>query len=472
MKKSMYIFILSLIAILLLAMLTAFTFSLEPKEKEIQQNEKQYNPKFLYDYLIDPHPEDTKSQAFEEYKICPPLKPERFQRRIKIMSGIDINDYPDNSLIILNSDNIVISKKYQLILNLYEQPDYSPFLEPSFTKEDYIPFRQYIYYNDLKSFQKIQEIKEEWIKKLDNKAFPVETRIFSDLLYLYYNTTIFSIDEKMIEYLDQNANNSYRLLPSSDNQRVSDVRFDFLNLYIAGQNKKGREITYSGEKNGMQLGISLIDVESSHSDNLTPKDYISGMASYNFDPQNGNLHKQIWQNYTAEKGICAYLSFLLRLKDKVANKLVIQFMSGQIDRNLSFDWLYNDIRANIRENNYYGYAVLREFCENPMREMPTLEKIGNSFTAKVKEENTLLLLEPYADSFDIDTIQPIEILKAYEMGYDDYYFIEIEKPVESPVADKDGYAMILDRTETVYGYIPKSQVEAMNSQKVLKESKQ
>lgn len=53
------------------------------------------------------------------------------------------------------------------------------------------------------------------------------------------------------------------------------------------------------------------------------------------------------------------------------------------------------------------------------------------------------------------------------MGHDDYYFVEIEKPVESPVAGPDGYAMILDRTELVYGYVLKNKVRPITDADLL-----
>lgn len=145
-------------------------------------------------------------------------------------------------------------------------------------------------------------------------------------------------------------------------------------------------------------------------------------------------------------------------------------MSGQSDIS-TYGVLEDQIREQIRSNNYYGHAILREFCENPEREMPTLEKVGTSFTGMVNKPNTLLYLEPYADSYDIDTIQATETFKAYEMGYDDYYFVEVIKPVESPVAGTDGYAMILDRTETVYGYLRKSDVKEYTGTEMLSQTK-
>lgn len=149
------------------------------------------------------------------------------------------------------------------------------------------------------------------------------------------------------------------------------------------------------------------------------------------------------------------LNNILRLNEKKLTPKVISYISGKFscmgESTLS---IYNIIRSE----NYCGYTLLREFCENTMTEMPTLEKIGNNFDGVVSEKDMLLYLEPFADSFDIDSIQPTETFKAYEMGHDDYYFVEIEKPVESPVAGPDGYAMILDRTELVYGYVLKNKV--------------
>ncbi|NDV67255.1 SH3 domain-containing protein, partial [Bacteroides sp. 224] len=124
---------------------------------------------------------------------------------------------------------------------------------------------------------------------------------------------------------------------------------------------------------------------------------------------------------------------------------------------------------SLLSNNYYGYTLLREFCENPMRETPILEKIGTHIKGRVKENNTLLLLEPIANSYDIDIIQPHESLKVYEMGHDNYYLIEVIKPVESPIAGPDGYAIIKDRTETVYGYIEKNKIRTETFEDILQE---
>jgi hypothetical protein len=242
-------------------------------------------------------------------------------------------------------------------------------------------------------------------------------------------------------------------------RRSSDIHLDQLSIYLKKELAKGRVLSdnpFCGE-NEIYLGL-----------NISRNDYnFTGfLITLHYD---ADSYINPWHNYSAERGIASYLAFILQLKNKFTDKQVIQYMSGQLDHYIPHCNLGQGkiIRSNIRSNNYYGYTLLREFCENPMREMPTLEKIGTSFRASVKEKNTLLLLEPFADSYDIDTVQSEEFLKVYEMGHDDYYFVEVVKPVESPVAGRDGYAMILDRTETVYGYIPKTQVKPLTDADIL-----
>jgi hypothetical protein len=50
-------------------------------------------------------------------------------------------------------------------------------------------------------------------------------------------------------------------------------------------------------------------------------------------------------------------------------------------------------------------------------------------------------------------------LTVTEMGYDDYYFVEVMLPVETPSElDENGYAKILDRKEKVKGYVKRSEI--------------
>jgi hypothetical protein len=48
--------------------------------------------------------------------------------------------------------------------------------------------------------------------------------------------------------------------------------------------------------------------------------------------------------------------------------------------------------------------------------------------------------------------------------------VEAVKPVESPVAGPDGYAVIIDRTETVYGYMKKTEVRAFTDEDIIKQT--
>ena len=215
-------------------------------------------------------------------------------------------------------------------------------------------------------------------------------------------------DDKKEEFRDCNA------------FRISEIRSNQLYLYIIDQLSKGRVIRN--------------DIDYPRTDMLNMGFYIDSgtmrMPDY--------ITLNPWHTDTRARSLAALLTFLLQLKHPFQRKCVIKYMSGQYD-SYSYEEQEKEVREQIRSNNYYGYTVLREFCENPEREMPTLEKVGTSFDAVLAGHPKPLLLEPFADSYDIDTILPDEAFIAYEMGYDDYYFIEIEKPVESPLAGTDGY---------------------------------
>jgi hypothetical protein len=233
--------------------------------------------------------------------------------------------------------------------------------------------------------------------------------------------------------------------------RAFDLKGDLLAFYLEKQSKTRDIWLYNSGTNPQKTNIQVFWQGITLTNNSTKRS--SGLDK--FFP---------WHNYDIARSLAGNLSFLLRLQQKTTNSYVIQYMSGQLDHPSNSErYIYRErqdsIRDQIRSNNYYGYAVLREFCENPEREMPTLEKIGTSFSARTVNSKSLLYLEPYPDSYDIDTLLHSEIFKVYEMGYDDYYLAEVIKPVESPVAGPDGYAMILDRTETVYGYVLKQEVK-------------
>ena len=82
--------------IVLLATLLAVAFYPE-KEDTITE---QYNKNRLLGHLTEEEMEEYDSEYEKVWSSTyPPLKPERFRRKMKMLFAIDINDYPKNSLI-------------------------------------------------------------------------------------------------------------------------------------------------------------------------------------------------------------------------------------------------------------------------------------------------------------------------------------------------------------------------------------
>ncbi|MDR2146810.1 MAG: hypothetical protein LBE91_10170 [Tannerella sp.] len=425
---------------------------------------KQYDKLQLFPYFTEeryPSPETIK----EQYAICPPLRPERFRRRVKMLWGIDVNDYPDNAMIDFYI-HLGLGKKNQLFqggeFELGPWDDAIP-SAPPLPDSIYSLARQFLFFADTSLFEQLKKYKYTYTEKVIkmHEDYPLYKSSFLDdydILGNIYRTTIM-LPAILLRYIDENSrwltlsNMMNMQINSWISRQVFDMRSDLLLLYIVEQCKT-RKLSVANADSRMKTDVYVYWESTSFAD--TSLDY------------NGFDMHFPWHNYNVARSVAGNLSFLIRLRHSRTNSEVIQYMSGQLDRNtLPYRPAYEpneiqeSIRDSIRSNNYYGYALLREFCENPMREMPTLEKVGTSFKGKVRENSALLYLEPYPDSYDIDTIHPDETFIAYEMGYDDYYFVEAVKPVESPIAGLDGYAVILDRTETVYGYMKKSEVREL-----------
>ena len=439
--------------------------------------DKKYDKSRRFWYEIDTIPEKTKALALEQYKICPPLRPERFRRRIKMLWGIDVNDYPEDALICFGvhweTGHFTLSIKHQTMNGVWYGDENAPIPYDLFDKSIYVPLRQCMLFADMETtsdffknypldiYNKLNAIYN--YSPIDSEPTKNNVSVYYDILRLIYDC-VYSTSPSILSYMDEKSR-LLRAEPYAPHifvynngtpDRLSEIKANLVSLYIKEQLNRGRKLTPNmhprPKEDELWIGYRL-DKEWDFEYKLTriASPYVSRGDGVKFFP---------WRMDTKMKGSAAYLSFLLQLDEKIAFKTVILYMSGQLDNKGYIEGQeYKYIREQIRSNNYYGYAILREFCENPEREMPTLEKVGTSFNAKVIQPKTLLLLEPYPDSYDIDTIKQEEIFKAYEMGYDDYYFIEVIKPVESPVAGPDGYAIILDRTETVYGYIRKSEVK-------------
>ena len=441
-----------MVVVIVLLILASFSSSDEKEQT------KTYDWTKLLKYSIDPNPQETKIIARSRYKESPPLRPERFRRLIKMRWGVDIDDYPENALIWFGPE-YKLSVDNQIIIGHYNFPEDGPIWYPTPTENVYSVFGKYFLFSDEKAYPElikyICEIAEEYDRDY----------AFFDMLLAIYNTSL-SVPSQLMGYIDsmaiqtRNHTNSYVLsvfLINEDDKesrlshRVSEIKRDMLYLYIKDQESKGRVLRNRANQVDNMINIGF-DIDASI--------YPIPVFYNTINP---------WSIDIYIKSRAAYLSFLLQLGHKYQRGYVIRYMSGQTGNSPNKETA-DLLRSQIRENNYYGHAVLREFCEDPERAMPTMEKVGTSFYASVANSNTLLYLEPYADSYDIDIMQPMEGFKAYEMGYDDYYFVEVIKPVESPIAGPDGYAMILDRTETVYGYIKKADIKEIAEVEYLKKT--
>ena len=450
------------------------TSSMSSSSHYMSQQKKQYDKFQLLDYSTDENIIPSSEIVKSLYKSYPPLRPERFRRRVKILWGIDVDDYPENSIISI-SNLIGLSVKNQLIkgkmINNVSNDDNLPSIPP-LPDSIYGLCRQFLFFSDTSIISRVSDSKYAHVEEVlkIHKSF-MESNYFKeffiriyDILSDIYRNTI-TTPYLLFNYTEENnpvnvGTGGCGLLCNTVDlnihvhHRAFDLKGDLLYFYIEKQ------------RNTRDIWFVLSDKQRKKTDvpvSWRGNDLTNSSEKYSGGP---NMFFP-WHNYNIARSLAGNLSFLIRLKQKTTNSYFIRYMSGQLDSPVSRShYLHKErqdsIRELIRSNNYYGYAILREFCENLEREMPTLEKVGTSFSAQVVNPKALLYLEPYPDSYDIDTLFASEIFKVYEMGYDDYYLVEVVKPVESPVAGPDGYAMILDRTETVYGYVRKVEVKEVS----------
>jgi hypothetical protein len=472
--KNMWTIFLLLIAFVLgvFVLMSSATIDADSEEQEKQKEQKQQKKKEMYPFSIDSNLFTTSVFAKEEYKTCPPLHPERFRRKMKMFYGIDINDYPENAMIKIDGiPNFKLSVKYQIMMNWNLPGDYWPFSTPYHEYTIFLPMRKYLIYHDTDAFHELIDASivsyEEIVGLLNIEEVDTEIMNLANIPQIIYSRIVFQPPPLLMEYIGNNHTLcSYGLFGLANSyhedsvdeidgfSRTSDIRLDMLSLYLQKELSKGRKFVSDWSNKDMSGLFMGFPVDRMENGNLSSS-FLAYISCY-FAP----VKYTPWPNYKIERGATSFLAFLLQLEHTVQNKFVIQFMSGQIDNKISGSkYGMSSLRDSIRSNDYYGYAVLREFCENPERKMPTLEKVGTSFRGRINNvAEALLYLEPFSDSYDIDTIRPNETFIAYEMGHDDYYFVEVVKPVESPIAGPDGYAMILDRTETVYGYLKRQEV--------------
>jgi|GEM_PF-5374913 len=395
-----------------------------------------------YDHA-DPSQEIMPSRTMEESvsivkaheEACPLLSPERYARRIKMFFGIDVNDYPPNTKILLGQTPSGLSGEIPPaliaipslramealtfdILFIAEETEYA------------VMYNRWMFMGDTSVVPDIEERVERMRVGLPH---------LMDLRYGQYQAAIFDARDDLLEYVDNILYNN-ALLPkidliAGDFHRYSDIRLDALYLYILKQQAAGRTIW------------KALDQRGSGPDNEDYHKYIfmnetnEWILWQSHSAIEENIKKILanaetpWPGYIPEAGLAAYLNFMLRL---------------------DVDDVYSFISRHAG-NDHLGYGLLRDFVEGNWKQSVLRAKQTESYLGNVKS-NTKLWLEPHDYAFDIDDLHPTDTLTLIEMGYDDYYFVEVMLPVESPVRDENGYAKLAGRKEKVKGYVKRSDV--------------
>lgn len=112
MKKMWTLLLTALCVLFLLA--APFIIVASQSPKKCTEIKKQYKKNQLFDYRFNEANNLSREQIIRQYEICPPLRSERFRRRVKILWGVDIDDYSTQSGISI-SNCLSFSIKYQLL---------------------------------------------------------------------------------------------------------------------------------------------------------------------------------------------------------------------------------------------------------------------------------------------------------------------------------------------------------------------
>jgi hypothetical protein len=403
--------------------------------------------------IADEQPEYTARLAKEVFELCPPLLPFRFDQRMWRLWGLRVSDYSQDSLVIIGGDRttclLVLNPKHRLIWmkTFQDEPVLGDAVPKTFPAEHYALLYRYVMIDDREA---LKPYHEKFQKLMDS----IGIRSTDDFMISAYASAVFDGRKELVEYVDKDKFGTLFMEPFGfyETHVMSNIRMDAVSLYIQKELKKGRLLYFKGDEEKAPYrdptdGIYIIPYGRAYSQPPTTLPHITDFTMDGRTP------------YPISEGNrlgAAWLSTWLKYDRDDINKNIV----GELYMKYELRWQtrIDNFKSAIEKNNYYGYTLLREFLTNPMREMPTLKKIGNHFRAVGLQPEILLYIEPFSDSYAIDTIQSGEIFQVYETGHDSYYFTEIERPVESPVAGYDGYAQILDRTETIYGYVKKSEV--------------
>ena len=443
-------------------LLFQYTNATNPNNKESFMKYAKNNNR-LFKCIADNDSSYTAKLAREVFALCPPLTPNRFDQRILRLWGIKLSDYSPDSLIIIGGDKetglLVLSPKHRLIWmkTFQTSPVYGDEIPGSFPAEKYALFYCFLMMDD-------RERLNIYFEKYKD-TFYLDCGQTFDFIIAGYLGAIFDVRKTLLEYIDKKTFNTMMLNSSTFySPIVSNLRFDAVSMYIMEELKKGRDLYFSkyGEiKPDENYIITDYDIVRK---GYTPSIYFS-FTSY--------ISLEDIETYPApseESMATGWFSTCLKYgREDVNNALICDLFN---DNKGDFEKRKTErFKKQLEKNDYYGYTLVREFLTNPMREMPTLEKIGTNFVAISSQSDIPLQIEPFSNSYAIDTIHVGETCQVYETGHDNYYFTKINRPVESSIAGPNGYAMILDRMETIYGYIPKLKVRQYTDNDLLNEKR-
>jgi hypothetical protein len=447
--------------LLIITLLSPFRVWAQTKNTDKMEN---INSTRRFRCIADDQPKYTAKLAKEVFALCPPILPGRFDRRMWRLWGLRVSDYPQDSLVIIDGDEftgvLVLSPKYRMIrMKTFQNDPLGREVPDTFPAEKYALFYRYMMMDDGESLN-------TYYGKY-RKTFRGDFNYITDFMLSAYAGAVFDGRKELMEYIDKKTSAKLLLGPLGfyNTYVKSNIRMDATALYVQRELGKGRQLYFS------QYEEKYPDDNPDTYGTYIVPDYDDYTKPPTLPPRIINFIRPSRNNpYPISEGHrlgAGWLSTLLKYGRDDINKSIV----GELYKQYDSDWRtrMDNFKVALEKNDYYGYTLLREFLTNPMRETPTLEKIGNHFRAVSRQPEIFLYIEPFGDSYAIDTIRTGEIIQVYETGHDSYYFTEIKRPVESPVADYDGYAKISDRKETVYGYVKKSEIKRHTDANLLAE---
>lgn len=157
-----------IVAVMLFTMLSQFVNAKTNPGDTI----KQYHKPIRLAVKKDDDPGRTTALADKVFALTPPLRPERLNRRMKILWGIDLNDYPVDELIILggaleynkNKDDMDGSEtgtflfspqSASFIMQTYPYSTWGYDVPSSFPPEQYALFYRYLMMGEAMCFNNI-----------------------------------------------------------------------------------------------------------------------------------------------------------------------------------------------------------------------------------------------------------------------------------------------------------------------------